>query len=47
MGNECGPDHPDVTTSLDNLELLYRALGDYVNAEALEQRAAKIRTMKR
>ena len=42
-----GPDHPDVATSLENLAALYRALKRDSEAEALEQRAARIRAIKR
>ncbi len=42
-----GPDHPNVATSLENLADLYRATKRGSEAEALEQRAAKIRAMKR
>jgi tetratricopeptide (TPR) repeat protein len=40
-----GPDHPDVATSLENLAVLYRACKRNAEAEALEQRAAKIRAI--
>ncbi|MDA0803982.1 MAG: tetratricopeptide repeat protein, partial [Planctomycetota bacterium] len=42
-----GPDHPDVATSLENLAALYRATKRDKEAEPLEQRAAKIRAIKR
>ena len=42
-----GPDHPDVATSLENLAALYRALKRDSEAEALEQRAARIRPVHR
>ncbi len=42
-----GPEHPAVATSLENLAALYRATNRGSEAEALEQRAAKIRAKKR
>ncbi|MDA0770400.1 MAG: tetratricopeptide repeat protein [Chloroflexi bacterium] len=42
-----GPDHPDVATSLENLAGLYRNTKRDKEAEPLEQRAAKIRAIKR
>ena len=42
-----GPDHPDVATSLENLAALYRDTNRGSAADALEQRAAKIRAVKR
>ena len=42
-----GPDHPDVATSLENLAALYRATKRTKEAEPLEQRAAKIRAIRR
>ena len=42
-----GPDHPDVATSLENLAALYREMKRTKEAEALEQRAARIRTIQR
>jgi len=42
-----GPDHPDVATSLENLAALYRKTNRGSAADALEQRAAKIRALKR
>ena len=42
-----GPDHPDVALSLNNLAGLYRVTKREKEAEKLEQRAAKIRAMKR
>ncbi len=42
-----GPDHPDVALSLENLAALYRATKRGSEAGALEQRAAKIRAIKR
>ncbi|MCP9438304.1 MAG: tetratricopeptide repeat protein [Nitrospira sp.] len=42
-----GPDHPNVATSLENLAALCRATKRGSEAEALEQRAAKIRAIKR
>src|SRR6266511_3639080 len=38
-----GPDHPQVTLSLDNLASLYRAKGDNTKAEPLAQRALAIK----
>ena len=38
-----GPEHPDVATSLNNLAVLYRAQGQYAEAEPLYQRALAIR----
>lgn len=37
-----GLDHPDAATSLNNLAMLYRAQGRYVEAEPLCQRALGI-----
>jgi len=37
-----GPDHPDVVESLNNLAILYDAMGAYGQAEPLYQRALKI-----
>ena len=42
-----GPDHPDVATSLNNLAGLYRAINRDKEAEPLEDRAARIRGIKR
>lgn len=42
-----GPNHPDVATSLENMAALYRATKREKEAEKLEQRAAKIRAIKR
>ncbi|PJB97384.1 MAG: tetratricopeptide repeat-containing protein, partial [Nitrospirae bacterium CG_4_9_14_0_8_um_filter_70_14] len=42
-----GPDHPDVATSLENLAALYRATQRIAEAEKLEERAARIRAIKR
>ena len=42
-----GPDHPDVATSLENLADLYRATKRTTEADALEERAARIRAIKR
>jgi hypothetical protein len=42
-----GPDHPHVAQSLENLANLYRASERNAEAEVLEQRAAKIRAIKR
>ena len=42
-----GPDHPDVATSLENLAALYRATKRTAEAAALEQRAARVRAIKR
>ena len=44
---KAGPDHPDVATSLENLAALYRTTKCVSEAEALEQRAARIRAIKR
>ncbi len=38
-----GQEHPNTATSLNNLALLYKAMGDYAKAEPLYQRALKIR----
>lgn len=38
-----GPDHPNVGLSLNNLAVLYRALGQYAQAEPLFKRALTIR----
>ena len=37
-----GPDHPNTTTSLNNLAELYRDQGKYAEAEPLYQRALAI-----
>jgi len=42
-----GSKNPDVATSLENLALLYRATGRVEEAEKLEERAARIRAIKR
>ena len=42
-----GPGHPNVAMSLNNLALLYRATGRIAEAERLEERAARIRAIKR
>ena len=42
-----GPDHPDVSTSLNNLSLLYRATNRSYEAAKLEARAARIFSMPR
>jgi len=42
-----GPDHPAVFQSLNNLAALYRATKRDEEAETLEQRAARIRAIKR
>ena len=42
-----GPDHPDVATSLNNLAKLLRETNRAKEAEDLEQRAARIRAVKR
>ena len=42
-----GPDHPDVATSLENIAYLYRATKREKEAEELEARAARIRSIKR
>ncbi len=38
-----GPEHPDTAGSLNNLAVLYRAMGDYAKAEPLYRRALAIR----
>ena len=38
-----GPEHPDTATSLNNLAVLYEAMGAYAQAEPLFQRALAIR----
>jgi tetratricopeptide (TPR) repeat protein len=42
-----GPDHPDVATSLNNLAFLYHATKREKEALELEQRAERIRAIKR
>ncbi len=42
-----GPNHPNVTTSLENLAALYRATKRDEEGETLEQRAARIRAIQR
>ena len=42
-----GPEHPAVSTSLENLAELYRATQRDKEAEKLERRAASIRSIKR
>ena len=42
-----GPDHPNVAQSLNNLADLYRSTKRDEEAEKLEQRAARIRAIKR
>jgi hypothetical protein len=42
-----GPDHPDVATSLENLAALYRETDRAEAAALLEERAARIRAIKR
>jgi tetratricopeptide (TPR) repeat protein len=37
-----GPDHPDVAASLNNLAELYRAQGQYAQAEPLYKRSLAI-----
>jgi hypothetical protein len=37
-----GPDHPNVVSSLKNMEMLYRKTGREMEAEALEKRAEEI-----
>ena len=39
---ELGPEHPDVATTLNNLAVLYRHMGDYEKALPLYQRALDI-----
>jgi Tfp pilus assembly protein PilF len=38
-----GPDHPNVAAGLENLAAVYRKMDRAEDAEALEQRAARIR----
>ena len=40
-----GPDNPAVATSLENMAALYRKTGRAKEAESLESRAARIRTI--
>ena len=40
--SKLGPDHPDVATSLNNLAILYRDMGQYAKAEPLYRRSLKI-----
>lgn len=42
-----GPNHPDVATSLENLTILYRATKRDKEALKLENRAERIRAIKR
>ena len=42
-----GPDHPDVATVLENLAAVYRATDRRSDAEVLERRAARIRSVHR
>jgi tetratricopeptide (TPR) repeat protein len=42
-----GPNHPDLATSLETLSLLCRATKREKEAEELEARAARIRSIKR
>jgi hypothetical protein len=42
-----GPDHPYVAISLENMAFLYRATKREKEAEELEARAARIRSIKR
>ena len=42
-----GPNHRSVAISLNNLAFLYRVQGHYAQTEPLEQRAARIRAIKR
>jgi len=42
-----GPDHPDVATILENMAIMYRATGRAKEAVELEQRAKRIRAIKR
>ena len=37
-----GPNHPEVLDSLLNLALIYDALGDYVAAEMMDERAIEV-----
>lgn len=45
--NNIGPDHPAVATSLSNMAGLYRDTNRETEAEAFEQRAARILTIRR
>jgi tetratricopeptide (TPR) repeat protein len=40
---ELGPEHPDTAQSLNNLALLYQAMGEYAKAEPLLQEALRVR----
>ncbi len=42
-----GPNHPDVANTLENLAALYRATDRNTEAEAMANRAAKIRAIRR
>ena len=42
-----GPNHPDVATSLNNLASLYRGTDRSEEAKKLEERAARIKAIKR
>jgi len=42
-----GPDHPDVAASLENLARLYRATKREKDAQELEGRAVRIRSIRR
>ena len=42
-----GPDHPDVAASLENLAALYRATQRSAEAKKLDERSARIRSIKR
>jgi hypothetical protein len=45
--NALGPDHTDVAAILENMAILYRATEREKEAEELEARAARIRSIKR
>ncbi len=45
MEKALGPEHPDVAQSLNNLAELYRAQGNYAEAEPLYQRSLTIKEM--
>ena len=43
VAERSGPEHPNVATSLNNLAALYKAKGQFADAEPLYQRALAIR----
>ena len=43
LAEKLGPVHPDVATSLNNLALLYKTQGKYVQAEPMYKRSLTIR----